>query len=151
MHCGDELESLHTNHIKENPCEIVKSFFERQIEFLSQYGEQQVILDPGIGFNKSMKSNFELLNNINEYRVNNLPVLIGISRKSMIYKTLKTTPQEALNGTTVLNTIALIKMFKSLKLSSERLRSNTVAFVASIITSTYGSICLRSTSLCNSS
>ena len=108
MHCGDELESLHTNHIKENPCEIVKSFFERQIEFLSQYGEQQVILDPGIGFNKSMKSNFELLNNINEYRVNNLPVLIGISRKSMIYKTLKTTPQEALNGTTVLNTIALI-------------------------------------------
>ena len=109
MHCGGSIESLHTNHIKENSCEIVKSFFERQIEFLSQYGEQQVILDPGIGFNKSMKSNFELLNNINEYRVNNLPVLIGISRKSMIYKTLKTTPQEALNGTTVLNTIALIK------------------------------------------
>lgn len=109
MHCGGGIESLHTNHIKENPCEIVKSFFERQIEFLSQYGEQQVILDPGIGFNKSMKSNFELLNNINEYRVNNLPVLIGISRKSMIYKTLKITTQEALNGTTVLNTIALIK------------------------------------------
>ena len=109
MHCGGSIESLHTNHIKENPCEIVKSFFERQIEFLSQYGKQQVILDPGIGFNKSMKSNFELLNNINEYRVNNLPVLIGISRKSMIYKTLKITSQEALNGTTVLNTIALIK------------------------------------------
>ena len=109
MHCGGSIESLHTNHIKENPCEIVKSFFERQIEFLSQYGEQQIILDPGIGFNKSMKSNFELLNNIENYRVNNLPVLIGISRKSMIYKTLKTTPQEALNGTTVLNTIALMK------------------------------------------
>ena len=109
MHCGGSIESLHTNHIKENPCEIVKSFFERQIEFLSQYGEQQIILDPGIGFNKSMKSNFELLNNIKDYRVNNLPVLIGISRKSMIYKTLKTTPQEALNGTTVLNTIALMK------------------------------------------
>jgi dihydropteroate synthase len=109
MHCGGSIESLHTNHIKENPCEIVKSFFERQIEFLSQYGEQQIILDPGIGFNKSMKSNFELLNNINKYRVNNLPVLIGISRKSMIYKTLKITSQEALNGTTVLNTIALMK------------------------------------------
>ena len=109
MHCGGSIESLHTNHIKENACEIVKSFFEKQIEFLDNYGEQQIILDPGIGFNKSMKSNFELLNNINEYRVNNLPVLIGISRKSMIYKTLKTTPQEALNGTTVLNTIALMK------------------------------------------
>ena len=109
MHCGGSIESLHTNHIKENPCEIVKEFFEKQIEFLNNYGEQQIILDPGIGFNKSMKSNFELLNNIENYRVNNLPVLIGISRKSMIYKTLKTTPQEALNGTTVLNTIALMK------------------------------------------
>ena len=109
MHCGGSIESLHTNHIKENPCEIVKEFFEKQIEFLNNYGEQQIILDPGIGFNKSMKSNFELLNNIEDYRVNNLPVLIGISRKSMIYKTLKTSPQEALNGTTVLNTIALMK------------------------------------------
>ena len=109
MHCGGSIESLHTNHIKENACEIVKEFFEKQIEFLDNYGEQQIILDPGIGFNKSMKSNFELLNNIEDYRVNNLPVLIGISRKSMIYKTLKTTPQEALNGTTVLNTIALMK------------------------------------------
>ena len=109
MHCGGSIESLHTNLIKENPCEIVKSFFEKQIDFLSKYGEQQIILDPGIGFNKSMKSNFELLNNIEQYRVNELPVLIGISRKSMIYKTLKTTSQEALNGTTVLNTIALMK------------------------------------------
>ena len=109
MHCGGSIESLHTNLIKENPCEIVKSFFEKQIEFLSKYGEQQIILDPGIGFNKSMKSNFELLNNIDRYRVNDLPVLIGISRKSMIYKTLNITSKEALNGTTVLNTIALMK------------------------------------------
>ena len=109
MHCGGSIESLHTNLIKENPCDIVKSFFEKQIDFLSKYGEQQIILDPGIGFNKSMKCNFELLNNINKYRVDNLPVLIGISRKSMIYKTLNTTSKEALNGTTVLNTIALIK------------------------------------------
>ncbi len=109
MHCGGSIESMHTNLIKENPCEIVKSFFEKQIEFLSRYGEQQIILDPGIGFNKSKKCNFELLNNIDEYRVNALPVLIGISRKSMIYKTLNITSKEALNGTTVLNTIALIK------------------------------------------
>ncbi|MBR4156385.1 MAG: dihydropteroate synthase [Bacteroidales bacterium] len=109
MHCGGSIESLHTNLIKENPCEIVKSFFEKQIEFLSKHGEQQIILDPGIGFNKSMKSNFELLNNIDRYRVNDLPVLIGISRKSMIYKTLNITSKEALNGTTVLNTIALMK------------------------------------------
>ncbi len=109
MHCGGSIESLHSNLIEENSCNIVKSFFEKQIEDLSCYGEQQIILDPGIGFNKSMKSNFELLNNIDSYRINALPVLIGISRKSMIYKTLKITSQEALNGTTVLNTIALMK------------------------------------------
>lgn len=109
MHCGGSIESLHTNLIEENSCEIVKAFFERQTKFLSRYGEQQIMLDPGIGFNKSMKSNYELLNNIDKYRIDNLPVLIGISRKSMIYKTLKTTSKEALNGTTVLNTIALMK------------------------------------------
>ena len=55
-----------------------------------------------------MKGNFRLLKNINEYRIKGLPILIGISRKSMIYKTLKTTPKYALNGTTVLNTVALL-------------------------------------------
>lgn len=108
MHCGDKLETLHSDLIESNPCETVKSFFENQLESLSAFGENQIILDPGIGFNKSMKDNFNLLKNIKDYRVHDLPILIGISRKSMIYKTLKTTPQEALNGTTVLNTIALI-------------------------------------------
>lgn len=108
MHSGNSIYSLHSEIIENDVCEEVKSFFERQTETLSQYGETSVILDPGIGFNKSMKDNFKLLKNINEYRINDLPVLIGISRKSMIYKTLKTTPQEALNGTTVLNTVALL-------------------------------------------
>ena len=108
MHSGNSIENLHHEIIENDVCEEVKSFFVRQTEILSQYGETSVILDPGIGFNKSMKDNFRLLKNINEYRIKELPVLIGISRKSMIYKTLKTTPQEALNGTTVLNTIALL-------------------------------------------
>lgn len=108
MHSGNNLENLHSEIINNDACKEVKAFFERQTETLSEYGEQQIILDPGIGFNKTMEDNFRLLKNIKDYRINNLPVLIGISRKSMIYKTLKTTPQEALNGTTVLNTIALL-------------------------------------------
>ncbi len=108
MHSGNSIESLHSEIIENDVCTEVKSFFERQIDTLYKYGNAQVILDPGIGFNKNMKDNFRLLKNINEYRVNNLPMLIGISRKSMIYKTLKITPKEALNGTTVLNTIALL-------------------------------------------
>lgn len=108
MHSGDNIESIHTQIVKNDICKEVKSFFKKQIETLSIYGDNYIILDPGIGFNKSMKDNFRLLDTINDYRISNLPVLIGISRKSMIYKTLKTTPQEALNGTTVLNTIALL-------------------------------------------
>lgn len=108
MHSGDNIESIHTQIVKNDICKEVKSFFKKQIESLSIYGDCSIILDPGIGFNKSMKDNFRLLDTINDYRISNLPVLIGISRKSMIYKTLKTTPQEALNGTTVLNTIALL-------------------------------------------
>lgn len=108
MHSGDNIESIHTQIVKNDICKEVKSFFKKQIETLSIYGDNYIILDPGIGFNKSMKDNFRLLDTINDYRISNLPVLIGISRKSMIYKTLKATPQEALNGTTVLNTIALL-------------------------------------------
>ncbi len=108
MHSGNNIDNLHNEIIENDICDEVRNFFEKQVDELLQYGEQNIILDPGIGFNKSMKSNFDLLKNINDYRVNNLPVLIGISRKSIIYKTLKITAPEALNGTTVLNTIALL-------------------------------------------
>ncbi len=110
MHITGSLATMHKeNIINEGVCEKVKQFFEVQTNKLLEYGPQQIILDPGIGFNKTMECNFELLKNIESYRINNLPVLIGISRKSLIYKTLGITPQEALNGTTVLNTIALMK------------------------------------------
>lgn len=108
MHSGNNIDNLHNEIIENDICDEVRNFFEKQVDELLQYGVQNIILDPGIGFNKSMKSNFDLLKNINDYRVNNLPVLIGISRKSIIYKALKITAQEALNGTTVLNTIALL-------------------------------------------
>lgn len=108
MHSCNSIESLHHEIIENDICKEVRNFFEKQTATLSEYGASSIILDPGIGFNKSMKDNFNLLKNINEYRIKGLPVLIGISRKSMIYKTLKTTPQEALNGTTVLNTVAIL-------------------------------------------
>lgn len=108
MHSGNSIENLHHEIIDNDICNEVKSFFTKQLEILSRYGKQNIVLDPGIGFNKSMDSNFKLLKNIEEYRVDNLPILIGISRKSIIYKTLKTNPENALNGTTVLNTIALL-------------------------------------------
>lgn len=109
MHITGTLEGMHHEEIiSEDVHEKVRQFLENQVNKLLEYGEQQIILDPGIGFNKTIECNFALLNDLDKYRVNGLPILIGISRKSMIYKTLGFTPQEALNGTTVLNTIALM-------------------------------------------
>ena len=109
MHITGTLEGMHHEEIiSEDVHEKVRQFLENQVNKLLEYGEQQIILDPGIGFNKTIECNFALLHDLDQYRVNGLPILIGISRKSLIYKTLGFTPQEALNGTTVLNTIALM-------------------------------------------
>lgn len=110
MHITGKMETMHqADIISDNVCKKVRQFFETQLDKLYHFGEQQVILDPGIGFNKTIECNFDLLKGIDDYRVNNLPVLIGISHKSLIFKTLNIIPAEASNGTTVLNTIALMK------------------------------------------
>ena len=109
MHITGTLEVMHHEEIiSEDVHNKVRQFLENQVNRLMEYGEQQIILDPGIGFNKTIECNFALLRDLDKYRVKGLPILIGISRKSLIYKTLGFTPQEALNGTTVLNTIALM-------------------------------------------
>ena len=72
-------------------------------------GVKDIILDPGFGFGKTIEHNYELLNQMEEFAIFELPLLVGVSRKSMIYKLLGITPEEALNGTTVLHTIALMK------------------------------------------
>lgn len=132
MHITGTLETMHKeNIISSNVHEEVRMFFERQIAKLSEYGEQQVILDPGIGFNKTIECNFGLLRDIDSYRVNNLPVLIGISHKSLIFKTLGITAQEALNGTTVLNTIALLEGADILRVHDVREAVETVKLVKS--------------------
>lgn len=88
--------------------EIIKFFAER-VERLKLLGVNDIILDPGFGFAKDLEQNYELMQRLDEFKVFGLPILVGISRKSMIYKLLGNTPNDALNGTTVLNTIALTK------------------------------------------
>ena len=108
MHCVGAPETMHQYALGGDIHQTVMDFFKRQCQILEAYGEQQIILDPGIGFGKSLEANYQLLNDLNRYRYDNLPILIGISRKSLINKVLGTTPQTAENGTTVLNTIALL-------------------------------------------
>lgn len=78
-----------------------------KVNTLSLLGVNDVIIDPGFGFGKTLEQNFELMRNISSFQVFGCPILVGISRKSMIYRSLDITPEESLNGTTVLNTIAL--------------------------------------------
>ena len=80
-----------------------------KVQHLKQLGVKDIIIDPGFGFSKTIEQNYELMNNLDAFHCMNLPILIGISRKSMIYKVLNTSPENALNGTTTLNTIALMK------------------------------------------
>jgi dihydropteroate synthase len=88
--------------------EIIKFFAER-VERLKLLGVNDIIIDPGFGFAKDLEQNYELMQRLDEFKVFGLPILVGISRKSMIYKLLGNTPNDALNGTTVLNTIALTR------------------------------------------
>lgn len=89
-------------------CEVFRSLGER-VELLHEKGVADVIVDPGFGFGKSMTQNYEMMSRLDEFRLLGCPVLVGVSRKSMIYRLLDSTPEESLNGTTALNTIALMK------------------------------------------
>ncbi len=87
----------------------VMFYFSEKINVARSLGINDLIVDPGFGFAKTVEQNFELFSKLELFQMLELPVLVGISRKSMIYKTLETTPENALNGTTVLNTLALSK------------------------------------------
>lgn len=84
-------------------------YFSSKIRKLRELGANDIILDPGFGFAKTLDQNYELLNRLEDFQEFHLPVLVGVSRKSMIYKLLGGTPSDALNGTTVINVIALLK------------------------------------------
>ncbi len=108
MHIKGKPENMQKNPVEKNIADVVKEFFEERLGKLKELGFDKVILDPGFGFGKSLDCNYVLLKSLGEIKAYGYPVLAGISRKSMINKVLGTLPAGALNGTTVLNTIALM-------------------------------------------
>ena len=88
--------------------EMLLSFAEK-VQQLRDLGAKDIILDPGFGFGKTLEQNYQIMGELDKLQVMGLPLLVGVSRKSMIYKLLGFTPDESLNGTTALNTIALMK------------------------------------------
>ena len=87
----------------------ILQYFCRKINEAQQAGICDIILDPGFGFSKTLDQNYELLSRMDDFLETGLPLLVGVSRKTMIYKLFGTTPEEALNGTTAINTIALMQ------------------------------------------
>ena len=98
-------------HMKGTPQNMqdTPKYDNEKVQKLRDLGVKDIIIDPGFGFAKTIEHNYELLNHMEEFQIFDLPILVGVSRKSMIYNLLGTTPQEALNGTTVIDTIALMK------------------------------------------
>ena len=109
MHMKGTPQNMQVNPHYDNLLKEIFFYFSQKIQQLRDIGVNDIIIDPGFGFGKSIEDNYELMSHLKEFHIFNLPILVGISRKSMIYNLLNTTPQEALNGSTILNTIALTK------------------------------------------
>lgn len=109
MHMQGTPDSMQLAPHYDNLRQEVMLYFAERIDRLCQMGAKDIIVDPGFGFGKTMEHNYELMAHLEDFHVFGLPLLVGISRKSMIYKLLGGTPQTSLNGTTVLNTIALTR------------------------------------------
>ena len=107
MHMQGTPEYMQKNPSYDNIITEITDYFIYRINKLHKLGFQNIIIDPGFGFGKTIKHNYQLLNNLNSLNSLNTPILVGTSRKSMIYKVLETTPENALNGTSITNTIAL--------------------------------------------
>lgn len=108
MHMQGTPEKMQENPRYENVTREVLDFFIKKMADLHQAGIRDILIDPGFGFGKTITNNFEILNHLSVFAILNCPVLLGVSRKSTIYKTLGVTTDESLNGTTVLNTIGLM-------------------------------------------
>lgn len=109
MHMQGTPQDMQSAPHYDNLLKEVFYYFSEKISKLRDLGVKDIILDPGFGFGKTLEHNYKLMNHLEEFSTFELPLLVGISRKSMIYKLLGTSPEEALNGTTALNTISLLK------------------------------------------
>ncbi|NDV57265.1 dihydropteroate synthase [Bacteroides sp. 519] len=109
MHMQGTPQSMQQSPHYDNLVKEVFLYFAEKVQQLRNLGVKDIILDPGFGFGKTVEHNYELMAHLEDFRIFELPLLVGVSRKSMITRLLNISPAEALNGTTVLNTISLMK------------------------------------------
>ncbi|WP_308993424.1 dihydropteroate synthase [Mariniflexile litorale] len=132
MHMKGTPQTMQQHTHYENLTKDILFYFSERINAAKALGIIDVIVDPGFGFAKTLEQNYQLLNQLELFKMIEKPILVGVSRKSMIYKTLKNTANEALNGTTVLNTIVLQKGASILRVHDVKEAMETVKLIESL-------------------
>jgi dihydropteroate synthase len=132
MHMKGSPQTMQTETSYADLVPDVLAYFAEKIEQFRKFGIKDVIIDPGFGFAKTREQNFELLRNLSSFKRLGLPVLVGLSRKSMIYKTLEISANEALNGTTALNMFALLQGADILRVHDVKEAKETIELAAQI-------------------
>jgi len=126
MHMKGNPQTMQSLAHYDNIVKEILYYFSEKVALARSFGINDLLIDPGFGFAKTIEQNFKVLNKLELFQMLELPLLIGVSRKSMVYKSLATTPELALNGTTSLNTIALMKGAKILRVHDVKEAVETV-------------------------
>lgn len=132
MHMQGTPQTMQNNPSYEDILVAVRSFFSEKIKAAHAAGINDVIIDPGFGFGKTIAHNFALLKHIRSLKIDGVPLLVGVSRKSMIYKTLGTDASHALNGTTALNAVALQQGAHILRVHDVKEAQETVQLITTL-------------------
>jgi dihydropteroate synthase len=132
MHMKGNPQTMQSLTQYENITKEILFYFSQKVALARSFGINDLIIDPGFGFAKTVDQNFEVMNNLELFQMLELPMLVGVSRKSMIYKTLETSAEFALNGTTVLNTIALQKGANILRVHDVKEAMETIKLVGQL-------------------
>lgn len=132
MHMQGTPQNMQQHPHYEHIVQEVLYYFSEKVQQLRDLGAKDLILDPGFGFGKTLEHNYELLNQLEEFQIFNLPLLVGVSRKSMIYKLLGGGPEDALNGTTAIHAISLQKGANILRVHDVKAATEVVRIMAAM-------------------
>jgi dihydropteroate synthase len=132
MHIKGNPQTMQMMTNYDNVVSEVLDFLQKRITQLSMFGVKDILVDPGFGFGKTTAQNYELLKNLDLFSVLEKPLLVGVSRKSMIYKTLNCTPENALNGTTAVHFATLMAGAKILRVHDVKEAKEAVAIYEAI-------------------
>jgi dihydropteroate synthase len=133
MHMKGNPLSMQDNPVYDDIVADILKWFSERILKLRSAGVKDIIIDPGLGFGKTVDHNFEILRRLGDFSVAGLPLMVGVSRKSMIWKTLRISADEALNGTTALNTIALVNGADILRVHDVKEAFQTIRLVNKVM------------------